>query len=213
MARQHHPFSEILLFLFIISSMFTNIVLAQGFDVVPTGDVIAPAIEHEVSIHPVIAGEPLIIEAGISDTSGVEEVILFYRRDGDSKYKRLQMQWTGGSRYQATIPPQEVAEPGIQYYLRATDTAGNAALRGLAFSLLQIKVVPGEAAEPVVGPPMMAVQPSVPPKKEQKKSNTMLWVLGGALLVGAVVATGGGGGSAGSDSGNTGTVTFSGATP
>jgi hypothetical protein len=107
-----------------------------------------------------------------------------------------------GDVYMATIPGAEISEPGVEYYIEATDTAENTILRGFSFSPLVVSVGPAVARPTPVEPPTASKEPA------KKKTNTLTYILiglGAAALIGAA-SSGGGGGGGGSTEPATGSV-------
>ena len=102
------------------------------------------------------------------------------------------------SDYQAVIAPDEVKEPGIEYYIQAKDQAGNASLKGFAFSPMKVLVVrpystgiDKQTADAATASPVKQSKE----KKDKKSSNKWWWIAGGVVLVGLAAAGGGGGSS------------------
>ena len=80
---------------------------------------------HDVSHSP---GDNLVIAAKVQDYVApfVQGVTLFVRTSGTTAWSQVPMPLTGGTNiYSATIPVGLVNEPGVDYYIRATD--GNVA--------------------------------------------------------------------------------------
>jgi len=185
----------------------------------PSGDLIAPEVSHEVIPGSLEAGSTVQIKATVTDNVGVKSVTLFYRTKGTEEYKRAAMNRIGETdEYAVTLGKDELSAPGIEYYIQAMDLAGNSLLHGYSFSPLSVSVVP-PSAPPAKETESVAekAQPSgetiqEEPKGEKKKSKTWLWIALGALAVGVVAAAAGG--SGGGDGGsNTGTVVISGPNP
>lgn len=89
-----------------------------------------PSIDH-VPAERAPVGEELLLEASVTDsTDRVASVELLYRsRGGNPAYTTLDMQGGDGT-YSASIPGSEVTEPGLDYYIRATDNLGVSATEG-----------------------------------------------------------------------------------
>jgi hypothetical protein len=66
----------------------------------------------------------LPITATIADNIGVQSATLFYRKTGTPGYPSVPMTASGPT-YRGTIPASAMTEAGVQYYLEATDAAGN----------------------------------------------------------------------------------------
>lgn len=201
-------------------------VWAQGLSFPADVDHTAPIIQHEPSAAPFPAGEPLVFEATITDDMGVKEATLFYRPQGGSDYASIHMNAIGQDRYTAAVPQDQVSEPGLEYYIQASDEAGNMVMRGFSFSPLMAIVelgAPGmeeaekglAAASPEEGPFKLATEE--PPTKPWYKK-WWVWTLVGAVVIGgaAAAAGGGGGGGGGGDSAGappSGSATVSGPLP
>ena len=102
-----------------------NLTLGAGF--VPTlgADVEAPIFQH-APVASQANGQALPITATITDNTDVANAILYSRKGGDPSFSSLPMSLSGGE-YQATIPAGNVTTRGIEYYMVATDFAGNTA--------------------------------------------------------------------------------------
>jgi len=129
-----HVFALLLCLLFI----YTPPVLADQLSL-PSPDLIAPEVIHTPGTESVNAGDAKTITANVTDNIAVQSVILFYRTIGVTQYDRLGMQRTPGSDdYAVEITGLEY--PGIEYYIQATDMAGNTLLNGYSFSPLVVSV-------------------------------------------------------------------------
>jgi hypothetical protein len=186
----------------------------------PTGDLVAPEVSHEVISDSLEAGSSVQIKATVTDNVGVKAVTLFYRTTGTEEYKRITMNRLGDTdEYAVTLGNTELIEPGIEYYIQAMDLAGNSLLHGYSFSPLKVSVVAPTA--PKAKAPVAATEETpLPgetireePQVEKKKSQTWLWIALGALAVGAIAAAAGGGGGGDDSGGGTGTVVVTSPTP
>jgi hypothetical protein len=202
-------------------------ILAQELSLPPDGDRLAPVIQYEPPTRSAPTGQPLTIDATITDNAEVLEAILFYRSLGASEYASVPMDALGQHRYRAIIPSAEVAEPGVEYYIQASDRAGNMVMRGFAFSPLLVTVapvLPGQEMEQAGGTPEIVPTES-PTERLAMKTDAgakpwykkwWVWAVAGGVVVAAAAAGGGGGGGGGTDTGagsNKGSITFSGPTP
>lgn len=181
-----------------IPLVFSPIVQAQQGDqlALPAPDPIAPVVVHEPAAEGTAAGEPLAISATVTDNVGVSTVTLFYRAVGEESYKRVQMRRIGTTdMYMATVAADEVREPGVEYYIQASDTAGNSLLHGYSFSPLRVGVA--AAMAPV------AAAPSATGAQAKKEGGVnWLWIVLGVGAVAALAASGGGGGGNGDKTGD-----------
>lgn len=68
-------------------------------------------------------GTSFDIEVEVVDniSPGVQSVTLYYKNTNDVSYQSIQMVNTSGDLYSATIPGGDVATPGLDYYITATD--------------------------------------------------------------------------------------------
>lgn len=131
--------SVIALYAFVLAPLAT--VWAQEVTI-DGGDITAPVIQHDPQAETANAGRPLEIIAIISDDQEVSEATLFYRVQGNREYFSINMTLKEAKSYSATIPQDEVIEPGLEYFIQSTDEAGNSILRGFSFEPLVILVSP-----------------------------------------------------------------------
>lgn len=171
--------------------IYTPLLRAQELSL-PSGDLIAPVVKHDPITKTVDAGTSQSIRATVTDNVGVQSVILFYRTIGATEYDRLTMKRTLGTD-EYSVELKEIPSPGIEYYVQATDLAGNSLLRGYSFSPLTLKAMPKAPVE--VAKETSAIEPTAE-KSGKKKPNWLLIGLG-VLAVGAVAALAGGGGGGG----------------
>lgn len=90
-------------------------------------DVRAPSIAHRPIADGQREGRAVTVTASVSDDRGVAAVTLNYRPMGGTSYTTASMIATGQSTWFVEIPAAQVGRPGIEYYLSATDDAGNVA--------------------------------------------------------------------------------------
>lgn len=89
------------------------------------GDITAPAITH-TAVTAATATEKIAISATVTDgEDGVQDVELFYRKAGNTVYKKIAMTASGDT-YSADIPGVDVHTDGLEYYIRATDGTNSA---------------------------------------------------------------------------------------
>jgi len=72
-----------------------------------------------------LLGQDFIVEATANDTSGLEQATLFYRRGGTDTFTELIMRSAASDRYIGTVPGENISYDGLDYYIKATDLAGN----------------------------------------------------------------------------------------
>lgn len=167
------------------------VVIAQGSVV----DTQAPKIIHTPSEQPTANNQKLIIVATVTDDGVVDEVTLFHRLEGEQKYSQMKMNRAGvKDLYTAQIPLENAEASGVEYYIQASDRAGNSGLYGLSFSPVLVEL--GSSAL------LQGESPSNPPQAKKSKTK-WLWI-GLGVVAAAVVAgsAGGGGDSGGNDTGD-----------
>ena len=144
------------------------------------------------------AGENHPIRVTVTDNVAIKSVILFYRGIGNNEYQAKTMHKVAGTDdYAVTITAEQISVDGLEYYIQATDTAGNTLLHGYSFSPVTVTV-----RSPVADTTLTAfTKPEPKPKLEKEKSYKWLWIGLGVLAAGAAVAGGGGGGGGGDDNG------------
>ena len=88
-------------------------------------DYIKPNILHQIVVE-AFEGQPLIIQAIITDNVAVRDVLVYYRVKGEKvfKYEPMSLEFNN---YQFEIPSEDVGPYGIEYYLLAPDDANNIA--------------------------------------------------------------------------------------
>lgn len=88
-------------------------------------DLEPPIIDHT----PVTTAQPfgadVLIEAIVTDTSGVISVSVHYRQETSVEWKTKAMAEVGGDLYQGWISGDDVGSGGMRYYLEATDYEQN----------------------------------------------------------------------------------------
>lgn len=120
-------------------------------------------------------GTNFTVKAKIQDDYGIEKVVLHYRIIGETEYKTKEMALQNESGvYSVTLQPDNLTEPGIQYYVRAVSKTGaTSAMPDLRQTTIEI-VFAHLKGEPAVS-----------------KTKWLLIALG-VLAVGALAAAGGG---------------------
>ncbi len=169
----------------------------------PSGDLIAPVIEHTPIEKDIYAGQQVDVKATVTDNVGIKNVTLFYRDVNAAEFKRLKMNRDLDS-FVYTAQLTTTDSPGLEYYIQATDQAGNTLLFGYSFSPLTIVVLPA-AADNI----------AVTDNEEKEKSGISKWVwIGlGVVVAGAALSSGGGGGNGSEPAPTTGSLTISGPAP
>ncbi len=85
-------------------------------------DIEAPQIVHE-EISVISEDQAVNVEAEITDATGVESAVLYYRQGGEPGFESETMT-VDGNLYAGTIPEAEVTSRGLEYFIIATDLAG-----------------------------------------------------------------------------------------
>jgi hypothetical protein len=189
-------FFHALVSVFVLTLLITNITQADQL-ALPAADIIAPAVTQNNHVSTMEAGEDHPIRVTVTDNVAIKSVILFYRGIGNNEYQAKTMHKVAGSDdYAVTINAEQISVDGLEYYIQATDTAGNTLLHGYSFSPVTVTI-----SSPAADTALTALtKPEPKPKLEKEKSYKWLWVGLGVLAVGAAVA-GGGGGGGGDDNG------------
>jgi len=170
----------------------------------PPEDVIAPRVVHQAQNRGTNPNGTYFFSADVTDDIAVQSVTLFYRTIGDQQYVAIPMMQAKPPSYGALLSPQSVKAPGIEYYIQAKDSSGNAVLVGAAFSPLKMAVI-----TPAVGDGKSLATQQIssaadtsskdePAKEKTSGINKWWWIAAGAVVVG-LVAGGSGGGGGGSD--------------
>ncbi len=194
-------------YLCILLTAFSSIIFSP---LVAAQDFLAPIVEHQGVLDSIEVGSEHVVTAKVTDDDEVALVVLFYRQKGDTVYQEKIMtnSLDGSGHYETTIPSEYVTEPGLEYYIQATDAAGNTlemyGIGGKPFEL----AVTAQNIEIVNnynfgsdGDLDGAFDPSNAGKSKKKKNKSLLWVGLTVLAVGLIAGAAGGGGDGG-DGGN-----------
>lgn len=168
-------------------------------------DVIAPKVVHQLQHRGMNPNGTYFFNADVTDDVAVQSVTLFYRTIGDDQYVSVPMTSTKPPAYSALLSPQSVRAPGVEYYIRAKDSSGNAVLVGAAFSPLSMAVAAPAAGsgeslstQKISTAAPASPEPSQKEEKEKSSISKWWWVAAGVVVV-ALVAGGSGGGGGGHD--------------
>ncbi len=178
----------------------------------PSGDLIAPAIQHTPIEKDIYAGQQVDIKATVTDNVGVKNVTLFYRDANAVEFKRLKMNRDLDS-FVYTTQLTATDSPGLEYYIQATDLAGNTLLFGYSFSPLTIAVVPAAMDDIATDNSNTTVATSVKVGEEKSGISKWVWIGLGVVVAGAALSGGVGGGGNDPELPPTGTLSISGPTP
>ncbi len=197
----------------LLSVSFVLFPIVQAAELaLPSGDLIAPVIEHAPIEKDIYAGQQVDIKATVTDNVGVKNVILFYRDANVTEFKRLKMNRDLDS-FVYTAQLTATDSPGLEYYIQATDLAGNTLLFGYSFSPLTIAVVPAAMGDIATENGTTTVASSTKVGEEKSGISKWVWIGLGVVVAGAALSGGGGGGGNGPEPPPTGTLTISGPTP
>ena len=122
-------------------------------------DNIGPTIVHTPIAGPRNPAEAIVVEATVTDTSGVAGLTLYYQPTGGVGFSSLTMAAAGGDLWSAIIPSSAVVAPGLSYYIRATDAspaanASNSPAGGLHSFTVNAPVT--DTAPPTIGSTVVA---------------------------------------------------------
>ena len=116
-------------------------------------DVTPPDITHDVISGGQPQGQPVVVTAIITDPSGLASVSLHYRLQGTSSFVTLAMTGAGDT-YSAIIPGGDVQNPGMEYYIQATDSSPQSNIGtypdGAPASVLAFSVQQGDESAPSI---------------------------------------------------------------
>lgn len=101
----------------------------------------ALSITHQGFSRPQARGKSLAIEATITAAAGVGKAQVFCRSAGGGDFMALPMSRVEGDLYRAVVPDWLLAGSGLEYYIEATDSNGQAASQGFRGFPLQVLLV------------------------------------------------------------------------
>ncbi|MEK7396272.1 MAG: fibronectin type III domain-containing protein, partial [Candidatus Poribacteria bacterium] len=95
------------------------------------------------------------INATVDDSGGVNLVKLYYRKHGDSRYTDVDMSKEPASVYRSQIPSSILSSVGVDYYISATDKAGNTSTNPVTtisiVRSIQVPIDPSKENEMLLG--------------------------------------------------------------
>lgn len=146
-----------------------------------------------------VHGDSQVFAATVSDNVGVASVTLHFRLDGESLYETREMQALGNTDiYTTTIETNDAIEAvtSIQYYIEASDAAGNRTLEGFAFDPIERLLVDQQVAIDENSDELSS-DSSATPSAGMSTGRKVLYGILGVIVVGALASSSsGGGGSA-----------------
>lgn len=184
-----------------VSCIFVSGVAQADQLALPTADVTAPVMEQKNLVTKIAAGKDHEILVTATDNVAIKNVTLFYRDTGDNMYRNMPMRNVPNTDdYSVTLSTSELHGNGLEYYIQATDHAGNTLLLGYAFSPIAVVVEHPALNEQMASSSVIdSTTPEKIPEKEYEsdKSNKWLWIGLAVLAVGALASSSGGGGDGG----------------
>lgn len=162
-------------------------------------DVQSPAF----SFNPVEEGsrnESQVFTVVVTDDGKVDDVSIFYRFTSEGPYSNAQMQKLAETDiFTHTISSSEISTDAerIEYYIRATDLAGNLSLEGFSFDPVVRTLVSGTVLSNNDGP-AAADSEVTTPVAGISRSRKLLYGALGVLAVGALISASGSSGGGGS---------------
>ena len=133
-------------------------------------------------------GESVKMTALITDNIAIENAIVLFRKKNVADFSSLHMKKNDTNQYEVEIPGQEIMPPFIEYYITATDKAGNNGFWQNAQNPFTLPVTPLQ----ITKPPVIAETG----EETEKKKGTKKWLwmgLGAAVVGGVVIGLVGGG--------------------
>ncbi|ASJ72366.1 hypothetical protein [Granulosicoccus antarcticus] len=137
-----------------------------------------------------LKGDSQVFSATVSDDQEVSAVMLHYRLDNESVYQNRTMSPIGSTGIFSTTLKVDKTVEVIQYYIEATDKAGNRTLQGFAFDPIERKLLDRQVPA--------AQTTDVVPEPGMSTGRKILYGVLGLVVVGAIASAAGGSDSGGS---------------
>lgn len=137
-----------------------------------------------------LKGDSQVFSATVSDDKEVEAVMLHYRLDNESVYQNRTMSPIGSTGIFSTTLKVDKTVEVIQYYIEATDKAGNRTLQGFAFDPIERKLLDRQVPA--------AQTSNTVPEPGMSTGRKILYGVLGLVVVGAIASAAGGSDSGGS---------------
>lgn len=193
-------------------------------------DRLPPVIQHRPFLATLDVEDPVIFRATVTDNQALHKVHIFYRITGEKRFTKIKMEQVGQKEYLTIVPQRFVLREGIEYYIQASDTAGNIATQGFPNAPLRIRFkAPLKGNLPQIG---KIKTPLLPPQKSGFRLSTTsgttgqiigtkkpwykkwwVWSIALGVVAGVAAASGGGGGNSPTPTANTGTGNVSAGIP
>ena len=110
----------------------------------------APAITHTPVGNGQPQGQAVTVTADITAQAGLTSTTLHYRPQGGGAFTSVALSNTAGSTYQAQIPGAAVSPPVMEYYLEATDGAGQTTTQPSGGGVHAFTVTPSDTSAPSI---------------------------------------------------------------
>ncbi|MCB9647003.1 MAG: PKD domain-containing protein [Deltaproteobacteria bacterium] len=110
----------------------------------------APVITHTPVGNGQPQGQAVTVTADIASQAGLTSATLHYRVQGGGAFSTVTLTNTTGSTYQAQIPGAAVAPPTMEYYLEATDGAGQTTTHPTGGGVHGFTVTPSDTSPPAI---------------------------------------------------------------
>lgn len=147
-------------------------------------------------------GQPLDLEATVSQLTEGHQVLVMYRVVGDGRLRYTQMRVREGNQFVGQIPANRMSRSGVEYYIDVVDGSGNLVSRQPAGDRhYTVAVQAGRGAPPQQPPSDRGDDADVPVARgDSEGGGKKWWLIGGlAAAAGVVVALVAGGGGGGGD--------------
>jgi hypothetical protein len=163
------------------------VVVALFLAMAAAEDTSPPTLVHE-DVQMAVRERPLVIEAKISDESGIFDPVVLWRVGSDGPFARAPLEDAGNGVYRAKLP-KEILVADIEYFIEAYDGLGNGPARhGTADLPVHVRLVTAAELPPSTTPAAVVTPEAT---AEAEESSTLLYVglgVGGAALLVVVAA-------------------------
>ena len=165
---------------------------AAAQDAITSSDTTPPVIELEELVDGV-ADSSQVFTVQITEEAELQDVTLYYRRNGQEPYTLATMQMLGNSDlFTVSIDTDPTDLRPIEYYIQARDSSGNRTVSGFAFDPYSRNLAPALA---VRSRPEPVENEEIAPEREPIATSTPFYkrrwfqVTLGVLAVGALAST------------------------
>ncbi len=147
-------------------------------------------------------GDSQVFSATVTDNDQVANVELYFRLAGESAYGNTPMlAIPGTSIFTVTLDIKTAEETAIEYYVSASDSAGNRSVTGFAFDPLVRVLMPSEpladATDPVLSAQTASEPVTAPSTSGISTGRKILYGALAVIAVGAIAVAVSGGGDGG----------------